>query len=166
MGEMLSVFFILCFFCPVRGFLSFFCRSSFLRVVFWKNFRERTFVFGWLCWSWVFLGFLLLLLLHIWRFAPETVRKKFSCCQVWCFFGVVLFFFGFFADVVFRGFFFLRQRSGSHRTPLHTHLFCCSLFLFCVPPLFSVPPVLAVRPASWRFFRGAILGPGRFWDSP
>ena len=46
-------------------------------------------------------GFLLLLLLHFWRFAPETVRKKFSCCQVWCFFGVVLFSFGFFADVVF-----------------------------------------------------------------
>ena len=31
-----------------------FCRSSPLRVVFWKNFRERTFVFGWLCWSCVF----------------------------------------------------------------------------------------------------------------
>ena len=40
----------------VSGPVSFavFCRSSFLRVAFWKNFRERTFVFGWLCWSCVF----------------------------------------------------------------------------------------------------------------
>ena len=36
------------------SFAVFFCRSSFLRVAFWKNFRERTFVFGWLCWSCVF----------------------------------------------------------------------------------------------------------------
>ena len=31
-GEMLSVFFTLCFLCPVRCLLSFFYRSSFLRV--------------------------------------------------------------------------------------------------------------------------------------
>ena len=51
---MLSVFFILFF--SVSGPVSFavFCRSSLLRVVFWKKFRERTFVFGWLCWSCVF----------------------------------------------------------------------------------------------------------------
>ena len=51
---MLSVFFFLFFWCLVRCLLPFFCRSSFLRVAFWKNFRERTFVFGWLCWSCVF----------------------------------------------------------------------------------------------------------------
>ena len=48
-------FFSFCVFSVRSGvfcrFLSFF---SFLRVVFWKNFRERTFVFGWLCWSCVF----------------------------------------------------------------------------------------------------------------
>ena len=40
----------------MSGSVSFavFCRSSFLRVAFWKNFRVRTFVFGWLCWSCVF----------------------------------------------------------------------------------------------------------------
>ena len=48
-------FFSFCFFrCLVWCLLPFFCRSSFLRVAFWKNFRERTFVFGWLCWSCVF----------------------------------------------------------------------------------------------------------------
>ena len=48
-------FFLFVFF--LSGSVSFvvFCRSSFLRVVVWKNFRERTFVFGWLCWSCVFL---------------------------------------------------------------------------------------------------------------
>ena len=51
---MLPVFLFLFFLCLVRCLLPFFCRSSFLRVVFWKNFRERTFVFGWLCWVCVF----------------------------------------------------------------------------------------------------------------
>ena len=41
---------------PVSFVCRFFCRSSFLRVAFWKNFRERTFVFGRLCWSCVFFG--------------------------------------------------------------------------------------------------------------
>ena len=53
-GEMLSVFFFSCFLCLVRCLLLFFCRSSVLRAAFWKNFRERTFVFGWSCWSCVF----------------------------------------------------------------------------------------------------------------
>ena len=37
--------------------------------------------------------------------------------------------------------------------------------LLCPAALF-VSPFLAVGPASWRFSRGAILGPARFWDSP
>ena len=45
-GEMLSVFSLCVILCLVRCLLSFFCRSSFLRDAFWKNFRERTFVFG------------------------------------------------------------------------------------------------------------------------
>ena len=53
-GEMLSVFFLLCFLCLVRCLLSFFYRSSFLRVAVWKNFRERAFVFGCWCGSCVF----------------------------------------------------------------------------------------------------------------
>ena len=81
------------------------------------------------------------------------------------FWGFVLSSFGFFVDVVFFFFFFKRQRSGSNRTPPHA-LFCLFLFSFCVPPRFVVSPFLAVRPASWRFSRGAILGPARFWDSP
>ena len=47
-------FFLFVFF--VSGPVSFavFCRSSLLRAAFWKNFRERTFVFGWLCGACVF----------------------------------------------------------------------------------------------------------------
>ena len=34
------------------------------------------------------------------------------------------------------------------------------------PPQPGLSPVLAVRPFFLAFCRGAILGPGRFWDSP
>ena len=67
----------------------------------------------------------------------------------------------FFVDAVFRGFFFKRQRSGSHRTPL-TRTCVAGSFSFCVPPLLSVSPVLAVRPASWWFFGVPFWAPGVF----
>ena len=128
---MLSVFFFLFFWCLVRCLLPFFCRSSFLRVAFWKNFRERTFVFGWLCWScvfwWVFANVFAL-------FFGVSLPKLFG--KILLMSGLVFFwgrslFLRFFADVVFVFvFFFERQRSGSNRTPLHTHLFCWFLFLF------------------------------------
>ena len=70
-------------------------------------------------------------------------------------------FFGFFVDVVF----FKRYRSGSNRTPPHTHLFCLFLFSFCVPPrLFFAR--FGRASCFLAVFRGAILGPVRFWDSP
>ena len=95
-------FFLFVFF--VSGPVSFavFYRSSLLRGAFWKIFGSELLFLGGCVGLVFFGGFLLLFLLHFWRFAPETVRKKFSCCQVWCFFGVVLFSFVFFADVVFR----------------------------------------------------------------
>ena len=67
-------------------------------------------------------------------FVPETVLKKFSCCQVWCFWVVV-----FLPLVVsptssfFSLFFFERDSSGSHRAHPHTHLVFLFLFLVFVP---------------------------------
>ena len=120
------------------SFCRFFYRSSFLRVVVWKNFRERTFVFVrrclfgvfWCCFAYVFASLLVF-------FVPDTVLKKFSCCQVWCFWVVV-----FLPLVVsptsslfspFFFFFFERDSSGSHRAHPHTHLVFHFLFLVFVP---------------------------------
>ena len=141
-----------------------FCRSSLLRVAFLEKISGRTFVFG--CWCW----FCVLGWVFAYVFASFLAVRSRKCLEKillmsgLLFSGFVLSSFGFFVNAVFCGF-FKRQRSGSNRTPLHTHLFCWFL-VFCVPPLLSVSPVLAVRPASWWFSRGAILGPVRFWDSP
>ena len=65
---------------------------------------------------------------------------------------------------VFVCFSFSRDNAQVVTGHPHTHL--CLLFRFFCPAAFVVSPFLAVRPASWRFLRGAILGPARFWDSP
>ena len=54
MGKCCPFFFHFVFLCLVRCLLSFFYRSSFLRVVVWKNFREQAFVFVCRCGSCVF----------------------------------------------------------------------------------------------------------------
>ena len=82
--------------------------------------------------------------------------------------GFVLSSFCFFVDVVFvfLGFVFVllvfsfkRERSGSNRTPPHAPVFV--VLVFC-------PAATRFGRASCflAFFRGAILGPARFWDSP
>ena len=84
-------------------------------------------------------GFCLCFCVHLWRFAPETVWKNSLVVRSGVFLGWFSLPLVFFADVVSRVFFvfsFKRQRSGSHRTPLHTHLFCCSLCLFLCPAAF------------------------------
>ena len=164
---MLSVFFILCFFDVWFGV---FCRFlSFLlsKGRFLEKFSGANFCF------WVVVLVLCFLVGFCYVFAsffggslPKLSGKNSLVVRSGVFSGSFSLPLVFSPTSFFAVFFFKRQRSGSHRTPLHTHLFCCSLFLFCVPPLLSVPPVLAVRPASWRFLRGAILGPGWFWDSP
>ena len=164
---MLFVFVILCFRCLVRCLLPFFVVPPFLGSLFGKIFGSELLFLGG-CVGLVFFGGFLLIVfaLFFWRFAPDTVWKN-SIDVRSGFFWVRSLFLRFFADVVFVFVvLFKRQRSGSHRTPPHTHLSCLFLFLFCVPPLLSVSPVLAMRPASRRFSRGAILGPARFWDSP
>ena len=51
---MLSVFYFLVFRVWLGVFCPFLCRSSLLRVAIWKSFQERTFVFVYQCWSYVF----------------------------------------------------------------------------------------------------------------
>ena len=165
-------FFSFCFFGVWPGvFCVFFCRSSFLRVVFWKNFRERTFVLGWLCWScvfwWVFanvfalfFGVSLPKLFGKILFLSGLVFSGFVLSSLGCFlpsssFSVFVFVFSFFK----------RYSSGSHRTPPHTHLFFWFFFFLC-PAAFVFSARFGRASRFLAFFRGAILGPGRFWDSP
>ena len=161
-------FFLFVFLCPVRCLLSFFCRSSPLRVVFWKNFRERTFVFGWLCWSCVFW----------WVFA--NVFALFFGVSLPKLFGKILFLSGlvfFWVRSLFLRFFFCRRRrsrflflfflfsrDSAQVVTGHPHTRTCfsGSFSFCVPPLLSFLPVLAVRPASWRFSGVPFWAPGVF----
>ena len=104
----------------------------------------------------------------VWFFAPENGPKKFSSCQVCCVWGfcslslsLVL---CFSAVVVFLFFVvFKRESSGlTGHTPPRTVL----VLFFFVPAALGFSPVLAVRPFFLAFCRGAILGPGRFLDSP
>ena len=130
-----------------------FCRSSLLKVVFLKNFRERTFVFGWCCWScvfwWVF-AYVFVLLLGV--LLPK-VFGKISLMSGLVFFGFVLFSSGFFSSTsLVRGFFLRETVQVVTGHPLTRTCFAVPFCLFCVPPLLSVSPVLAVRPASWWFF--------------
>ena len=114
------------------------------------------------CVGFVFFGgFLLLFLLYFLAVRSRNCLEKFSSCQVWFFSGVVLSSLGFFVDAVFVFvcFSFERQSSGSNRTPPHTHLFFWFFSFVCSARFGRASRFLA-------FFRGAILGPGRFWDSP
>ena len=93
-------------------------------------------------------------------FAPETVWKN-SIDVRSGFFWVRSLFLRFFADVCF----FKSQSSGSHRTSLHTRLFFWFFFFLC-PAAFVCFARFGRASRFLAFFRGAILGPARFWDSP
>ena len=145
-GEMLSVFFTLCFF--VSGPVSFvvFCRSSPLRVVFWKNFRERTFVGCWcrFCVFWWFFAYVFAL------FCRASLPKVFG--KILLMSGLVCFFLLRDKDQVVTG----RPRTRT----------CFSGLFFLCPAAFACFARFGHASRFLAFFRGAILGPGRFWDSP
>ena len=153
----------------VSGPVSFavFCRSFFLRVVFLKNFRERTFVFGWLCLSCVFWWFFAYVFAYIFRGSLPKLFEKILLMSGLVLSGVVLSSLGFSPTSFLFLFVFSveRQRSGSNRTPPHTHLFFWFFFffvsrrvcLFC--PFWPCVPLLGVFP-------GCHSGPRAFWDSP
>ena len=62
--------------------------------------------------------------------------------------------------------FFQERKLRTNRAHPHTHLVFLFLFLVFVPAAPGLSPILAVRPSFLAFCRGAILGPGRFLDSP
>ena len=172
-GEMLSVFFILCFLCLVRCLLPFFAVFLFLGSLFEKFFGSEL----------LFLGVGVGLVFFWWFFAyvfalcfggslPKVFGKILLMSSL-SFSGFVLSSFGFFVDVVFvfLGFVFVflvfflsREKDQVVTGHPHTHL--CLLFLFFGPAAFGVSPVLAVRPASWRFFGVPFWAPRVFGISP
>ena len=110
-----------------------FCRSSPLRVFFWKNFRERTFVFGWLCWScvfwWVFAN---VFALFFGISLPKLFGKiLFMSGQV--FSGFVLSSLGFLSSSFLSFFFVFFSRDRAQVVtghPFARTCFCLFLFLF------------------------------------
>ena len=142
-----------------------FCRSSFLRVVFWKNFRERTFVFGWLCWSCVFWGVFAIVFASFLAVRSRNCPEKILLLSGLVFFRGRSLFLWFFRRRRFW-FFFLRDRDQvvTGHSP-RTHLFFWFFFFLC-PAAFVCSARFGRASRFLAFCRGAILGPGRFWDSP
>ena len=142
-------FFPFCVFCVWSGvfcrFLPFFSSKG----RFLKKFSGANFCFWVVVLVLCFLvGFCLCFCFFFGGLLPK-VSEKILLMSGLVFFGGLFSLLWFFRR---RRFFFLkRHRSGSNRTPPHTHLFCLFLFSFCVRRVCSLP-VLAVRPASWRFF--------------
>ena len=161
-GNAVRFFFFLCFLCLVRRLLPFFAVLLFLGSLSEKIFGSELLFLVVGVVLVFFGGFLPMFLLYAFAARSRTCLEN-SLDVRSCFLRVCSLFFGFFfVDAVF----FKRHSSGSKRTPRHA-LVLLFLVRFCfVPPRLFVPPTLAVRPASWRFSRGAILGPACFWDSP
>ena len=164
-GEVLSVFFILGFRCLVWRLLPFFAVPLFLGSFFEKIFGSELLFLGgggWSCVFWWVFAYVFALLFS--GSLPKVSEKILLMSGLLCF-GVLSLFLWFFSSTPFFPVFFKRQRSGSHRTPLHTRLCCWFLFFLC-PAAFVC---FARFGRASRFLvvsRGAILGPGRFWDSP
>ena len=149
------------------SFLVFLTVLLFLRSLFEKFFGSELLFLG-VGVGRVFFGAVLPMFLFFFGSSLPKMSRKNSLdvrSGVCGFFSLFLWFF---ADVVaFLFLFFLLKREslGSNRAHPHTHLGCFFLFLFlsrrtCLFARFG-------RASRFlAFFRGAILGPARFWDSP
>ena len=100
------------------------------------------------------------------RFGGSLPKMSENSLDVrFCFLRFVLSSLGFFHRrrfCLFSSFLFKRHSSGSNRTPHAPVWFFSFFFLSCRAWFIAL---LAVRPASWRFFGGAIPGPACFSDS-
>ena len=93
-----------------------------------KNFRERTFVFGWCCWSGVFWWVFAYVFFFFWRFAPESFEKILLMSGL--FFWVRSLFLCFFRRRRFSRFFLRETVQVVTGHPLtRAYLFACSFFL-------------------------------------
>ena len=143
-----------------------------------KIFGSELLFFGWWCWSCVFWWVFAYVFVFFWRFAPETVWKMSLDVRSGVFLFFVLSSFGFLVDVVLVFSLFKKQSSGSNRTPLHTHLFCCSFspflcpaaFVFC--PFWPCVPLLGVllgvpfwAPCVFGILLVLVLRPLFSWDA-
>ena len=160
---MLCVFFILFFLCLVRCLLSFFYRSSFLRVAVWKNFRERTFVLWcrclscvfWCCFAYVFVLFFVLSFPKLsWKNSLDVRSGVF---------GVFSLLLWFFLPTSSSFLFFLRETAQvvTGHTPTRT-FFVCFLFLVFAPAALVITRFGRASLLS-RVLSGCHSGPRAFW---
>ena len=150
-----------------------FCRSSFLRVVFffWKKFRERTFVFGRLCWSLCFLVVFAYVFALFFAVRSRNCLKNSLNVRSGSFWGRSLFLWFFFRRrrrrrFPFFLFFFSRDIAQVVTGHPRTRTCFSGSFSFLCPAAFVCFARFGRASRFLAFFRGAILGPGRFWDSP
>ena len=160
-------FFSFCFFGVWSGV---FCRFlSFLlsKGRFFEKFSGANFCFWVVVLVLCFLvGFCYCFCFIFWRFAPETVRKN-SIDVRSGFFWVRSLFLWFFRRRRFCFcFFFLRDIDQVVTGHPFTRTCFSGSFSFLCPAAFLCSARFGRASRFLAFFRGAILGPGRFWDSP
>ena len=161
---MLSVFFS---FCVFRVWFGVFCR--FLGVLLFSGSLFENIFGSELLFLGVVVGLVFLVgfcqcFCFIFDGSLPKMSGKVSWCQVCCFLGSFSLPLVFFSSTSFC-FVFSRDTAQVVTGHPYTHLVCLFLLHFCPAALVFCSPFLAVRPAS-VVFRGAILGPVRFWDSP
>ena len=165
---MLSVFSFCVFLCQVECLLPFFAVLLFLGSLFEKIFGSELLFLGVGVGLVFFGGVLHRFLLYVLTVRSRNYLEKFSWCQVCCFWVRSLFL-RFFRRrrfcFCFCLCFLLREKAQVVTGHPHTHL--CLLFLFS---FLSRRTWFIARfgraPCFLVVFRGAILGPARFWDSP
>ena len=154
----------------VSGPVSFavFCSFSLLRVAFWKNFRERTFVFGWLCWSCVFWWVFANVFALFFGVSLPKLFGKILLMSGLVFFCVRSLFLRFFvsSSSLSVSVFFSRDTDQVVTGHPFTRTCLSGSFSFLCPAAFVCSARFGRASRFLAFFRGAILGPGRFWDSP
>ena len=155
----------------LRCLLSFFVRFSLLRVAFWKRFSGANFCFwvvgvGLVFFWWVFV---LCFCFIFWRFAPGSVWKNSLDVRSGCFLGSFPLPLIFFVVVVVFGFCLLfLSRDTDQVVTGHPRTRTCfaGSFSFLCPAAFVCFARFGRASCFLVVFRGAILGPARFWDSP
>ena len=156
-------------FCVFRVWSGVFCHFlSFLlsKGRFWEKFSGANFCFWGVVLVWCFLvGFCYCFCFIFWRFAPETVWKN-SIDVRSGFFWARSLFLRFFCKTSSFSVFFFRDIDQVVTGHPFTRTCLSGSFSFLCPAAFVCSARFGRASRFLAFFRGAILGPGRFWDSP